>query len=194
MYGDQYFLLIHYNFFSKMPEENKIFKIYYVAEVEGNKASDAEYKIALNKNLLQYLKTEIMGGNEPIIDDIEGNMIQQKLRLDLTNPEELGLFEDMMGKDAHLIEEFDWSGMVRLYFNRNTKTEIFKLPHISNNNKEFCMAIFTNEEENMYNKDEEFIIKVTETFCTPTSSFVGQIASIYMKMDLEQNTLGDMRK
>ena len=172
------------------------YKIFYMAEVDEFNKNDAEYRVALNKNLLQYHKTEVNGiRDEPSLEELDGNLSDRILQLDLTNPGELSILEDAMGKDAYLIEEFDWSGKIRLYYNRNTKTEIFKIPHISDNNKEFCMAIFRVPSKEIFMSDEDdYQVKVTETYCNKMTSFVGQISASFMKTDLEQNTLGDMMK
>lgn len=173
----------------------KRFKVHYLAIVDGFKQSDVEYRVALNKNLLQFVKTEVEGNN-PLEEeeDIPENCLVRKLELDMTNKDDLDMYIALLGEDAHLIEDFDWEGQVRLYFNRNTKTEIFKIPHISDINKEFCMAVFSIEQEQVFNNQEKWAMKVTETYCDKTTSFVGQIASSYMKMDLEQSTLGDLKK
>jgi len=179
-----------------MTDTPKRYKIFYMAEVDEFNKNDAEYRVALNKNLLQYHKTEVNGrASDPTEEELEGKFGDRLLELDLTNPGELSILEDAMGDDAYLIEQFNWGELTKLYRNRNTKTEIFKIPHISDINKEFCMAIFRVPSKEIFRSNEDdFEVKVTETYCNKMTSFVGQISASFMKMDLEQNTLGDMKK
>jgi len=167
------------------------YKIIYSAEVFADNKDDAEYRIQLNKNLLQYMKT-ISFGEE--VEELDDDFPQTKpLILDPNDPDHLGIIEDLLGKEAYLIEDFDWDNLVTLYFNRNTKTEIFKCPHKDDLNKEFCMAIFE-EPKLLMNDEPKRKIMVTETYCDKMSSFVGQIAANFIKMDLENSPNGEAKR